>query len=450
MADAVSRSDLPPAAPPPARSALGARIRDLRVSRGLSQSGLAGDRFSKEYVSQIERGKTRPNGDTLAWIARRLGVDPGFLETGVPAGERERVESALARAEAAIEASRFEEAIGEITRTAEALERISSARLDLRARLAEAWARMYIGEPNRALELLATTREIVEAPEFTDADRAEVLYRLGCCRFKMNSISTATALLSEAYELAARSELPVDRLRAHILGWRSRCHQRHRDWVAAREDVERALELAERLNDRRTAAHTYFQASLVAERTGHWVLARTYAAQAKAQYEEIADRVNVGKLLNNLGGLSFLLGKPEEAIESLKEAFRVALEVDNEVDAGYAVSSLAQVHQRIGEHVLAEEQARRALVLLGGREDHLDEIGNAQLVLGRALLAQDRLDEADDALRLAEESFSQISSASHAAAAWLAQGDVATRRGDDRAAAHLYRRAAEALQDFRF
>ena len=36
------------------------------------------------------------------------------------------------------------------------------------------------------------------------------------------------------------------------------------------------------------------------------------------------------------------------------------------------------------------------------------------------------------------------------AAAWVARGDLAARRGDDRVAAHLYRTAAEALQDVRF
>jgi hypothetical protein len=33
---------------------------------------------------------------------------------------------------------------------------------------------------------------------------------------------------------------------------------------------------------------------------------------------------------------------------------------------------------------------------------------------------------------------------------WLAQGESATLRGDTTAAAELYRRAAEALQDFHF
>jgi tetratricopeptide (TPR) repeat protein len=98
----------------------------------------------------------------------------------------------------------------------------------------------------------------------------------------------------------------------------------------------------------------------------------------------------------------------------------------------------------------AEEQARHALELLDDRVDFIDEVGNARLVLGRALLEQGRLDEAEEAFDAADSSFAQLSSASHRAAAWVAMGDLATRRGDDRAAAHHYRNAAEALQDFRF
>src|SRR5439155_624782 len=124
---------------------------------------------------------------------------------------------------------------------------------------------------------------------------------------------TALGLFNEALTLADGSGFPCDQLRSSILQWRSRCYRRQRDLEAAREDVERALELAQSLNDSRTIADIYFQASIVAEREGHWILARTYAERAKAYYEELADRTNVGRLLNNLGGLNFLLGKPEEA-----------------------------------------------------------------------------------------------------------------------------------------
>jgi hypothetical protein len=53
-------------------------------------------------------------------------------------------------------------------------------------------------------------------------------------------------------------------------------------------------------------------------------------------------------------------------------------------------------------------------------------------------------------LRTAEASAEQLESISHRAAAWMAQGDLAARRGEDATAARLYRKAAEALQDVRF
>ena len=177
---------------------------------------------------------------------------------------------------------------------------------------------------------------------------------------------------------------------------------------------------------------------------------KTHAEKARSIYEELRDQSNVGKLLNEIGALNFQLGKPEDAIAYLKESFKVLLDVGDDIDAARVISSLAQVHLRTGKVDLAEEQARQALDMLEGREDHVDEIGNAQLVLGRALLEQDRLEEAEEALASSEASFDQLSSTSHRAAAWIAKGDLLARRGDDRQAARQFRRAAEALQDFHF
>src|SRR5438552_14450598 len=92
-------------------SGLGTRLRQLRVAAGLTQSELAGDRFSKEYVSQIERGKTRPTPQTLAWIAERLGVDSSYLETGQTWDEYAEVEAAVMRAEAAVEGQHYDDAL---------------------------------------------------------------------------------------------------------------------------------------------------------------------------------------------------------------------------------------------------------------------------------------------------------------------------------------------------
>ena len=452
MTDTAAHTSLTAGTAPTGRlgDRLGDRVRLLRVAAGLTQTELAGDRFSKEYVSQIERGKTRPTPETIEWLAERLNVDPAFLSSGVSTDERGRVEALLARAEALTEAYRYKEAIESYDEARSAVAQTNSAELDVRARCGEAWARMQEGDARTGIELLTRARATAEGSVFSDVDRAGVVFRLGVCRYKLSSISTAVALLDEALALAEGSGLPCDGLRSDIYHWRARCHRRQRDFEAAREDVEHALELAQGVNDRRKMADAYFQASLVAERTGHWVLSRSYAEQAKNLFQELDDERTVGRLLNNLGGLSLLLGRPEKAIEHLKQSFAVAVEVDSKADAAQAVGGLATVHLHLKEWEQAEEHARHALRLLEGRDDFLDEVGQSRIVLGRALMERGQFDEAEDSFRAADAAFEQLSSISHRAGAWLALGDLATRRGQDAEAARLFRNAAEALQDIRF
>ena len=429
---------------------LGDRVRSLRVASGLTQTQLAGDRFSKEYISQIERGKTRPTETTIAWLAEKLGVDSVFLSSGVSTEERARIEAELERAEALSAAHEYEDAIAAYREVAPAADESGSAALQARALAGEAWALQERGQVRDAMELLVRARELVERPEFSDVGRADVLFRLGVCRYKLSSIATAASLFDEALALAGTSELPCDLLRADILGWRSRCRRRQRDFEAAREDVDAALELARGTEDRRTVANTYFQASLVAERMGHWIASRNYAQQAKAIYEDLNDERNVGRLMLNLGGLQLMLGKPEQAIVHLQESFALAVEAESQPDAAQALGSLATVHLQLADYDAADENARKALALLEGRDDFPDEVGQSHLVLGRSLLERDRLDEAEECFLAADGVFEQMASVSHRAGAWVARGDLARRRGDDGEAARLYRIAAEALQDIRF
>src|SRR5256714_2823979 len=151
----------------PAGARLGERLRQLRVGAGLTQSDLAGDRFSKEYVSQIERGKTRPTRETIEWLAAKLGVDAGFLERGVSADERSRVEAMLARAEALTNAHHYDDAIEELESSHTAVLATGAPELEYRALSAGAWARMELGQVREALKQLERCRTIAEEPGFS-------------------------------------------------------------------------------------------------------------------------------------------------------------------------------------------------------------------------------------------------------------------------------------------
>src|SRR4051794_11834943 len=257
----TTRTTTPRSSTSQATIRLGERLRQLRVAAGMTQTGLAGERFSKEYVSQIERGKTRPTQETIDWLAARLGTDPGFLANGVSTDERGRVDAALARAEALLEARENAEAVTAFADLRSAVAATGLPELTVRALAGEAVGRVRTGDPRAALELLERARALAEGPSFSDVERADVLYRLGVARYKLNSIQSALGLFDEALTLAERSGLPCDQLRSNILSYRSRCYRRRRDYEAAREDVERALELAEGLSDHRTIADAYLQAS---------------------------------------------------------------------------------------------------------------------------------------------------------------------------------------------
>ena len=188
------------------------------------------------------------------------------------------------------------------------------------------------------------------------------------------------------------------------------------------------------------------QASLVAERQGRWVLARRYAETSRDRFDAVGDTVTKGRVLNNLGGLSHLLGDDDSAIPQLLEALAIFVDAQLQAEAGYVLSSLAEIHRERGDLTEAEAVAQRALALLEGRLDHVQELGTAQLVLARAHLGQGDLDQAEDLLAEVDESYALTESVSHQARSWMVRGELELLRDNESEAARLYREAASALQ----
>lgn len=374
-----------------------------------------------------------------------LGPAPG--EAAV-AGEADEVVALVDAAERAAERNDHAEVVATLTDVVPATGR--NRRLALRRLLALSWSHMYLGHLDVASGLLVQAGALVAGNGFTEVDRAEVLYRTGCCEVSTGEIPGAVARFTIALHLCEHASMESRRLRAHILEWRARSYRRQRELDAAEKDIERALVLAEEIGDEITVAHLTFQASLVAERRKAWLVARAHGERALVLYERHGDRANAQRVLNNLGGIDFLLGDVDGAVSRLQAAFRIALDLGDDVVAAYTMSSLAHVQLHGGRPDLAEGHARRALDLLERRIDHVGEVGNAQLILGHAALAQGRSDEAASHFDAAAVSFDQLASTSHRAAALMGRGDLAARLGDHALAARYFRSAAESLQDVHF
>ncbi|HKO33384.1 MAG TPA: helix-turn-helix transcriptional regulator, partial [Candidatus Limnocylindria bacterium] len=79
---------------------IGQRIREARRRAGLTQQQLAGERYTKAYVSALETGIARPSMVALSYLSERLGLPPShFLDERTPAWTRLEVDMQLAAGE---------------------------------------------------------------------------------------------------------------------------------------------------------------------------------------------------------------------------------------------------------------------------------------------------------------------------------------------------------------
>jgi tetratricopeptide (TPR) repeat protein len=354
----------------------------------------------------------------------------------------------LVRAEALVVANRHDEAV-------ERLEELwaevrGDAALALRQRLALAWSELYRGQLEHADELLAQAEGIAKSPRFDAADRAEVTFRQGCVTFQKNHIAEAIALLTGALETNEHAPRPRLLLAANAYEWRSRCYQARRDWDAAGRDADRALDLATRLGDELAQGRALFQASLVAGRRRDLLVARLYGEQALELFRKHGNTLSTARILNNLGGIDMLLGAEAQAEDMLIQSIATADSAGSDADVAQAVNSLALLYLRTGRPTEARVRAERAAELLAGRAGFLDELGNAQLTVARALAAEGETSDAALWLDAADQTFNTLGSMSHRAAALVARGDLVRTLGDVDTAADYYRRAAESLQDIQF
>jgi len=425
---------------------IGSRVRALRKAAGMTQDGLAAGRFTKQYVSQIERGEVIPSGELLDWLAERLGIDPLYLETGYGTSDLDRIQRTLDQGDQLLldhAHSDAAEAFGELR---ESLPPGAPSRVVLGAVGGETKALIRLGRLDEAGALLDQARAKGVAESWPPGERAELAYLTGVLHNQGSRFASALAEFAEALNLLNEADEPNDRLRVDIYHWRTRCFRRLRDWEAASEDIERALELCRVTDDVRRTAEIRFQASIVSYRLGRWVLARRQAESARGQFAEVGDTISEAHVLNNLANLNELLGNADVAIQQHKEAFRIFVDAGLDAEAGYVMSSLAEIHRGRGELEEAELAARRALEILESRVDHVQEAGNAQLVLARTRLEQGALDQAEDLLGAADRSFGHADSISHKAQSWMARGELELLRENDAEAARLFRQAATALQ----
>jgi transcriptional regulator with XRE-family HTH domain len=420
-------------------STLGQRIRVLRNERGLSQADLAGDQVSASYVSLIESGKRLPERDVLEGLARRLGVSPLYLETGVAPEEITELRLKLQFAEIALANGSNDEAHRLFTELAAA----ASGEI----RLGAVWGLARAEEARGNLHEAVTHREaLLEASRRGEPGAPGLLKLLvGRCRLYRDagdfarSIEVGEEALREVAELGLMGTEDEIKLASTLVS----CYWARDDTFSAQRLANQVIGRAERLASRTAQGNAYWNASLVAAARGQLNEALDLATKTLALISESSPDLNLAAMRITYGWLLLQCEPPRlaEADESLSRAHSV-LE-----DLSYG-PGLAMCETEMARSALLRQEFEEAITVAERAADRFSSEGtpeqqNARVVRGLALVMSGEFDLGVAELTEAARSLESSGAHREAAQAWRELGEALVQRGRPEQAIDALRNAAD-------
>ena len=439
---------------------VGDRVRNLRLTKRLSQAQLAGHDLSDSYISLIESGKRTPTPAVLRLLAERLGCTAEYLADGIEPEQRTHLEVRGRFADLSLLSGDLE---GALKGFDEVISRSDSAGLTTRAK----WGRARtLEELGRIEEAILAFEEIREAME-RDAGRASSLPSLVAltrCYHSVGDLGQAIALGERAIDRlselglglgAERNELSRVLLLAYIdRGDVARAHDLGRAVLGDTELAEPAAAVDTSADAAVTAA--YRKASARALDLGAAGDALYLAEQALA-VQGAGERARGWARLRAAAARALLRGVPSyrsvpggsPAAEALQLLDSAAPHLDG-IEAVDCTIETARARLMAGDVPAAVAAVDAVLRELDAREQaYAEDAGvlagvRARLVLAQARLTQNDRKAARDVLRAATSLLEKVAPARPVAQASRELGDLLEAAGDEAGAALAYRRALEA------
>jgi transcriptional regulator with XRE-family HTH domain len=292
---------------------VGRRIREARTRARLTQQQLAGERYTKAYVSALENGLIKPSVTALDFLAGRLGTSAGWL-LGAESVTWTRLEADL------------ELAAGNWQKAADAYDALLPAATDPLARAeilrgqAEAWARL-----DRGADAVTAASEAVGLFESAgrDVDAALASYWLSAGLFYQDNVVEAKAILSSVLG-KVRAGLRVEPdFKLRLLMALSSNEAREGNHEQALSYLNEVRGLADTLDDRRRAAYLFDLAYSYCE-SGDFEAALRAGYASLALYAASDTSIEMAKVENEMA-LAYLgagnLGRAKEMVASAHARF---------------------------------------------------------------------------------------------------------------------------------
>jgi tetratricopeptide (TPR) repeat protein len=422
-------------------SAIGDRLRELRLARGMSQQALAGDGISPAYVSLIESGKRTPSREMTERLATRLGVGVDELVQPVAASvsDESRVEVNFAR---------LALANGDPHEAIRCLDRADLAQLDNQAAcdatMVLAYAHRETGQLEVALDLLESLAERCRREEAWTSV-ALVATTLAVMSIEAGDVSRAADVAHRALEEVEAAGLVGTDEHLRLASAEVSCLFERGDLAHAARRVEELIRVADRLGSARARGSIYWTAGTVAHERGRVADALRLTDRAVALLGEQEASRDLPRLRMNYAWM--LLGheapRAAEALEQLDKAASDSTIAGSRLDLGVLATYRGRAHLLLGDVDDAAEHAAQALQLLGPSEH--TERATALILLGDVGTAQFDMDLAQEAFREAEVTLSGMAPNRAVARLWRELGDGLRDLGETDRALSAYDRSFKIL-----
>lgn len=408
---------------------IGERIREARTSRGLSQRQLAGERFTGQYISSLERGSAKPSMAAINYLAPRLGVTVNDLLDPTP-GPWSRVEADLMLASGDVRGA------SDSYRALAAEAPSPTARAEALLGLAEALCRQNQGaeairHASEALELFSTAKRPIDA--------AWASYWLASAQFQTDNGPEARAILDGLLK-QVRDGLQVEvgfKLRlltslAAVAGWSGE-HQ------IALAYLEEGRDLIDALDPRVQAAY-FFSLAQNYKSAGDLEAAVGAGVRSLALYEGLGARMEVSVLHNHLALTYLKLGNNKRAAKFATQAAAEAAALGDPQAQAWVAQTQAEIALATGDDAAALELAGRALAL-EAQGASADTVLDAHITIARAHRRAGDNSATRTAFEHATNRARTDASATRRRQVLAEFADFLTEIGDEREALALYRDA---------
>ena len=429
--------------------ALGARVKALRLSRGLRQSDLAGGKVTVGYVSMVEAGKRTPGLEVLGHLAARLGCTVEELQGGPTADTRAGWRLRVDYAELALHNGEPQEALNVAN---DVLPLLSGGATDVELVWRAGWVRARALESNGDLRSAATALAELHAavsqgapdPLTIDAAKAMlVAVAWARCLTQLGDVTGALELVVAARDDAGSAGLEATDGYAELTSTQMSLLYMLNDIAAAATVSEELISLVESGGTRRARAAAYWNAAGVAEAQGDLAGAVAMSQRAVVLLGEDDDDRMLARAKTACAW--FMLradsARAEEALGLLLQARSVFEDAGSVTDLAYTQVEAAQAFLTLGRAQEALVEAQAAVDAIG---EHVQaESASAWLARAAALTALGATDEARASAARAESCLRELPTTRWTALGFRELGQVHEALGDATLAMAAYRAALD-------